>query len=408
VAELADAALAELERTAPDELPDLLGLTNHAGLTTMLLGSRGRARWYLRELDGARADLGTIVEAPGTYPVWHVHCHGTLALIEAWAGNLVRARELANRGLSLAGRHGLLHHPATLDVRAALAAVHRERGELDLAERQLDHLLAIANRTRRPTAIAVHAIERAQVRLAAGRADQGLATLEAERAAGEVTPPEILLRRRQAVEIRLLLAVGDHDAAHRLLGRARAGGDLAPELRTAAVQCALAGGDLAGARALLDATPPGPATERRDRLEHGLLVAAVDLLAGDRRSAVDRARRVVQEASSDGQRRIFLDLGPAVEAVLRAVLRVEPAPHLASVLGTPGDARPRRGADVGLSDREAEVVRYLPTPLTNAEIAAQLYISLNTLKSHLASIYKKLGVTDRRGAIARAEELGLA
>jgi len=63
---------------------------------------------------------------------------------------------------------------------------------------------------------------------------------------------------------------------------------------------------------------------------------------------------------------------------------------------------------LGLSRRELEVARFLPTPLSSAEIAERLYISLNTLKTHLRTIYSKLGATNRREAIQRAEELGIA
>ena len=54
------------------------------------------------------------------------------------------------------------------------------------------------------------------------------------------------------------------------------------------------------------------------------------------------------------------------------------------------------------------MARYLPTPLANAEIATRLYISVNTLKTHLRAIYRKLDVQTRRDAIRRLEELGVA
>jgi LuxR family maltose regulon positive regulatory protein len=61
-----------------------------------------------------------------------------------------------------------------------------------------------------------------------------------------------------------------------------------------------------------------------------------------------------------------------------------------------------------LSQRELEVVRYLPTRLSAIEIADHLYISYNTLKSHMRSIYRKFDVSSRPELIRRAEELGLA
>ena len=63
--------------------------------------------------------------------------------------------------------------------------------------------------------------------------------------------------------------------------------------------------------------------------------------------------------------------------------------------------------EVGLTDRERTVLRYLPTRLTNREVAAELYVSLNTLKTHLQSTYRKLGVDSRAAAVERATHLGL-
>jgi LuxR family maltose regulon positive regulatory protein len=61
----------------------------------------------------------------------------------------------------------------------------------------------------------------------------------------------------------------------------------------------------------------------------------------------------------------------------------------------------------GLSARELAVLRYLPTMLTSQEIAGELFVSLNTVKSHLKNIYRKLDADGRRHAVRRARELGL-
>jgi LuxR family maltose regulon positive regulatory protein len=72
---------------------------------------------------------------------------------------------------------------------------------------------------------------------------------------------------------------------------------------------------------------------------------------------------------------------------------------------SPGvDAEP---ADEPLSDRELAVLRLLATELTQREIGAQLYVSLNTVKSHTKSIFRKLEVSGREQAVTRARELRL-
>ena len=61
-----------------------------------------------------------------------------------------------------------------------------------------------------------------------------------------------------------------------------------------------------------------------------------------------------------------------------------------------------------LTDRERDVLRFLPSQLSQREIGLELYLSRNTVKSHTRSLYRKLGVSSREAAIARARELGLA
>jgi DNA-binding CsgD family transcriptional regulator len=60
-----------------------------------------------------------------------------------------------------------------------------------------------------------------------------------------------------------------------------------------------------------------------------------------------------------------------------------------------------------LSTRELEVLRYLATMLTAGEIAAELYVSVNTIKAHTRSIYRKLGASRRQEAVVRAYECGV-
>jgi len=80
------------------------------------------------------------------------------------------------------------------------------------------------------------------------------------------------------------------------------------------------------------------------------------------------------------------------------LLRGEPAPSV---------DRERLSQPEELSPSELRVLRYLPTNLTRPEIAGELYVSINTVNTHLRNIYSKLGARDRSSAVQRARELRL-
>jgi len=107
-------------------------------------------------------------------------------------------------------------------------------------------------------------------------------------------------------------------------------------------------------------------------------------------------------------------LHPAPELLERhARLRTTHASLVAEILNLlsghtpaarPGDAEPPIEP---LSESELRVLRYLPTNLHASEIAAELFVSLNTIRTHMRNVYLKLGVHSRADAVERARELGL-
>lgn len=108
---------------------------------------------------------------------------------------------------------------------------------------------------------------------------------------------------------------------------------------------------------------------------------------------------------------VFLDEGAAIARLARAAaesLGTEPGTSLSIALGSPPRPRstPRQSTAV-LTDRELSVLRFLPSRLTYAEIARECLMSVNTVKTHLKSIYAKLGVTSRAETVERARLLGL-
>jgi LuxR family maltose regulon positive regulatory protein len=250
-------------------------------------------------------------------------------------------------------------------------------------------------------------VERVLLHLAAGRPQLGLAELERRRADMDdhVLAP-VIEERLLAAEARSLLAIGEVGRAEALLAPTPMG--RAPELASARVQVALAASGPAAAEAAIDRWPADEG-QPRGRLERTLWLALVDLDSGHRRRALQRAGRVLDVAQEEGHVRLFLDAGPGGERLVRALATQRPGPYLNRLVRAAGLLRPNGGpGPSGLSERELEIVRYLPTSLSNAEIATALYVSLNTLKTHLRTIYRKLGVRGRDEAIERAEALGIA
>jgi LuxR family maltose regulon positive regulatory protein len=409
VVEVADSALGALADADASHIPDLFGLTSADSLRILLRCSRARALWYARDLVGARNDLGAVATRSDAHPAWQAHALGTLSLLEAWSGDLGEAERHGGHALRVARANGLEGHPASVDARAGLAHVHRQRDDLARAEALLDEAQAVVTAFRRPVAGTVVVIERALCLLAGGRPEAGLAAVRADQRKGEVPPPAVISLRRRAVEVRLLLACGEVAQAEQLVSSA--GGPvpvpLPPELGAVAVQVAVARGDLDAARVRLAEWATWPA-DARASLEHGLWTAILNLEAGSQSVAIRGAGRVLERAEADGHHRLFLDHGGSVLRLVRVMARVTPSPaveRIAEVLTVRGEAVAN---PAGLSQRELDVVRYLPTSLSSTQIAAGLYISQNTLKSHLSSIYRKFEVSDRRAAAARAEQLGLA
>jgi LuxR family maltose regulon positive regulatory protein len=81
------------------------------------------------------------------------------------------------------------------------------------------------------------------------------------------------------------------------------------------------------------------------------------------------------------------------------------APTAGPAAGAP--AAPGNGLVEPVTDRESVVLRYLPSLLTVVDIAGELGVSPNTVKTQMKSLYRKLSVENRRGAVQRARQLGL-
>jgi LuxR family maltose regulon positive regulatory protein len=171
---------------------------------------------------------------------------------------------------------------------------------------------------------------------------------------------------------------------------------------------------LAIALRLLDRLQAQVPSGTRDgsRLEILLVQALAREAAGDRHGALGALDAAVAIAAPEGYVRVFLDDGPAMVRLLKAAARRSGAPAYLDELvrrARPTIERPtaQGGLIEPLSDRELEVLRLLRSELAGPDIANELVVSLNTLRTHTKKIYAKLDVSSRRAAVRRAEELGL-
>ena len=124
--------------------------------------------------------------------------------------------------------------------------------------------------------------------------------------------------------------------------------------------------------------------------------------------------RALELAEPSGLRSAMLDFGRSLAPLLGRQLRRGTAHRalvgelLGALDGGNGNSRPRPPFLVEpLSPRERAVLRYLPTMMSNQEIASEMFVSVNTVKTHLKAIYRKLDAADRREAVTRARALEL-
>jgi LuxR family maltose regulon positive regulatory protein len=197
-------------------------------------------------------------------------------------------------------------------------------------------------------------------------------------------------------ECRVRLHAGDVDRAEDLLEDLDAG----PERDLLAARVALGHGDLETVMALV----AGVRTTARDNRRLAFEAAALEARACADSGDLGGARRVLAEVANAAQRerafRTFLDEGWDIRELAEGPLPAASGRPAATHRTAPALVEP-------LSERELSVLRYLPSRLSNREIGAELYVSLNTVKSHLKSIYRKLGVESRDAAVRRGRQLGL-
>ncbi|MFJ1565876.1 LuxR C-terminal-related transcriptional regulator [Streptomyces erythrochromogenes] len=416
---------AATERAAADaerllgELPAPL-VAAHPELRALLLAALGAVRLGAGRLDGAQSALTAAVAAcaepatepgaePGTEPgTQYPLCDalGSLALTELLRGRLRQAAEHARASLVVAEQSALPPERRSGTGHLVLAGVAVEQDDLPAARSHLDLATAAAG-PRPETAAAVQAaVIGARIAVAEGDGQTALAVLARLRPGGTAPtegPPSAWAADALAVaESAAYLARGDAEAALRVLDAAPSG---RPEHTLARARALLAAGRSEPAARELAGLPADDGLAAPVRVGACLLGAEIAAAEGRTGEARRKLAEAVDLARPGELRRPFAESGPWVRRNLREAPR--PAPrHNRTADGPTGPDGPPPVVEA-LSARETEVLRQAARMLSTEEIAAELYVSANTVKTHLKSIYRKLCVTRRSDAVHRAQDLGL-
>ncbi len=390
-------------------------------------GFLGLAYWTSGDLEAAHrsyAECMALVQRSGHISD-AIGCSIALADIRIAQGRLREAMSTYERGLQLAAEQSALPLRGAADMHVGMSELHRERDDLHAATQHLLRSKELGEHTGLPQNRYRWCVAMARIRAAQGDLDGALDLLqEAERLyMGDFFPN---VHPLAAWKTRVWVAQGrvgeafDWAREHGL----SVSDDLSylrefEHITLARVLLARytsdrTDGSLREAMELLERLlQAAEAGERTGSVIEILIVQALAHQAqGDIPAALAPLERALTLAEPEGYVRIFVDEGPPMAVLLQEAAKHGIAPnyvhHLLTATGRAPDRPPVTQVLIEpLSERELEVLRLLGTGLNGPEIARELVVSLNTMRTHTKNIYSKLGVDNRRAAVRRAEELHL-
>jgi len=330
---------------------------------------------------------------------------GALSWVVCMEGSLREAEQLADKALATADELSLQDHSMLGEALRTRGWLRFERGDLGGAEAALERSVMLLEKPG-PARSLVSTAALARVWLSDGRLQDATEALSTARAclSPEVASP--LWAVLDGLDARIALVQGDRERAKAITQL------LAPSLRRRRLEARreLAEHDPAAALAALESSAPVTPRERVDafmlraRCDDELGSADADRSLAD---AVEAARLEgfafsLAEELFPCARRLgaFLrsaPMDPFAIAVLDLLEHVVPLPEPAA----------RTALVEPLTDREVMVLRYMTSRLTTSEIAKELYISVNTVRTHTKAVYRKLGVASRQDAVTEAHRLGI-
>ena len=391
-------------------------LARHPAIRADLLVARGVVELWSGHLDQAVCALDSGVAAASASGTEHeqAECLGFLALAESLRGGLGRAAELAAVSVTAGAPHPPVKRsdPAAT---VALALVHLERNEM----RETRSLLKQADAAFGPSpdklVATVAWLVAARAGLAEGRADVTAQCVARARSGWRV--PDWLEQKLAQAEVQACLAAGDVQAALAIARRIDCDSSL--EAAIMAARAWAAAGDASNARRALSlALAARHGAAEQVRLQVWLVDAQLSYSSGNpargHRSLASALRLAEREqfrlpfVLERGWTKQALERDPELARSYQRLLGVArhrdqfPAP-----LNAPAPDQPAIMAVEPLTEREREVLRHVSDMLNTAEVASEMYISVNTVKTHLKSIFRKLAATHRGEAVRRAQQLEL-
>ena len=375
------------------------------------LNSRGLALMWTGDAARAARDLRASAAAAQTAGVElaQINATGHLALLEMMHGSVKEADQLAGSARDLAERRAWRYTVQAVAAHFAQALVHLERDDLAAAKEALHQGIRAHDSEPEAAQRLVRYGAEARLALARGRLHQARSFLvQARTDRNTRTYVPALDQWLTLLDGEVDLAAGQPEQVEQhYLGTAD---EQLPGLahRVCLARAAFARGHLRRAEQLLTAEP-SHAGETVAAVEAGIVGALVADSRGQATRAVDLLADAARLAADEGIRRPFVTLSGSQLAALFDRRRLLDPGHAAVLDDLHVTGRPTAATLTGetLSEREVEVVRYLPTMLTAAQIATDLGVSVNTVRAHMRSIYRKLHAERRSDAVARAREIGI-